>query len=64
MKTELSNTLELVQTSNNLTQQEFADKLGVSRVIYNSWVNGRSLPSLSSARKLVKKFGVDPLLFF
>lgn len=36
--------LTLIKKEYNLTQEKLADKLGVSFVTLNSWINGRSIP--------------------
>lgn len=36
--------LEIIQSLSGLTQEKLAEKLGVSFVTFNSWINGRSEP--------------------
>lgn len=39
-----SMSLRAARVENNYTQQDIADKLGVSRVQYSAWENGISVP--------------------
>ncbi len=44
-----------IRTENNLTQQAFADALGVSFATINRWENGVQAPS-PMAKKLVREY--------
>ncbi len=44
----ISEKLELIQKLSGLTQQELANKIGVSFVAFNAWINSRSVPRAKS----------------
>ena len=50
----MKNALRLARAQNNITQQELADKIGVSRQTINSIETGRYVPSTVLALKLAK----------
>jgi putative transcriptional regulator len=50
----MKNPLRLARAQNNMTQQELADKIGVSRQTINSIETGRYVPSTVLALKLAK----------
>jgi putative transcriptional regulator len=54
----LKNCLEELRKKNNITQEELADKLEVSRQTIGSLESGRYNPSIQLAFKLAKFFGV------
>lgn len=37
-----------------INQQDLSEKLGVTKQTMNSWVNGRSMPTLETAFKIAK----------
>src|SRR6266571_5258693 len=41
------------------TQQGVANRLGVSRGMYNQWENGRAVPTRSDLKNIVSDFGLD-----
>lgn len=43
-----------------LTQQEMAERLGVTRVTLSLWERGRALPSLEKAVLLEQRTGIPP----
>lgn len=47
-----------------LTQQEMAKKIGISRQYYNDIENGKRQPSVGTAKKIGKLLGVDWTIFF
>lgn len=61
----MKNTLKVERAKNNLTQQELADKVGVSRQTINSIEAERYIPSTVLAIKLsnVFKTTVNELFF-
>jgi transcriptional regulator with XRE-family HTH domain len=38
----------------NMTQQQFAEKIGVSRVIISNWIHGARKPSYEKYERLVE----------
>lgn len=48
----------------DLTQQEMADLIGISRQYYNDIENGKRKPSVSTAKKIEGVLGVDWTIFF
>ncbi len=47
-----------------LTQQEIADKIGVSRQYYNDLENEKRSPSVGLAQKIGDVLGIDWTIFF
>ncbi|MBQ7884775.1 MAG: helix-turn-helix transcriptional regulator [Clostridia bacterium] len=58
MKTFAQNIKEIRQQL-NLTQEQFANKLGYSYQLIGCWENGRSFPNLNTAKRIHEVFGVD-----
>ena len=54
--------LEVFRTRKQLTQEEMASKLGISRPHYSSIENGKVDPSIELAFKMQEVFGVDDVL--
>ena len=48
----------------NLTQQEVAEKLGVTRISYSRYENGERTPRPSTAKKIESLLGVNKEYFF
>ena len=42
----------------NMTQQELADKIGVTDKAISKWENGRGMPDLSLMKPLCKELGI------
>lgn len=42
----------------NITQQELADKIGVTDKAISKWENGRGMPDLSLMKPLCKELGI------
>lgn len=58
--TKIKNNLPLLRFANQrMTQQQLADKLGVSRNTINSIENGKYLPSLELALKIAHYFNTS-----
>ena len=51
--------IKLARAKSNYTQEELADKLGVSRQTINSLENGKYNPSIQLAFKLAKFFNLS-----
>ena len=43
----------------NLTQEQFAEKIGYSYQLIGSWENNRSFPNLITLKKIHEIFGID-----
>ena len=52
------NNLKIFRMKENLTQEDIAEKLGVSRQSVAKWERGESLPDIESCVKLADMFGV------
>lgn len=48
----------------NLTQEEMACELGMSRQYYNALENGIRKPSIELAKKIAEKLGIEWTIFF
>lgn len=55
-------TLVAARTNAHLTQEELAEKIGVSRMTVSNWEIGKCEPSLSQARLICQATGI-PLNF-
>ncbi|MDD2475525.1 MAG: helix-turn-helix transcriptional regulator [Dysgonamonadaceae bacterium] len=55
----MNNTIKIQRAIKNLTQEELANLIGVSRQTINSIENNRYIPSTVLALKLSKVFGVN-----
>ena len=55
----MKNKLKLYRTQNSLTQEDLADKIGVSRQTIIAIETGRYLPSITLAFKLARLFQVN-----
>lgn len=54
----MKNRLKILRAEQNLTQEELAQKVGVSRQAINAIETGKYDPSLPLALKLAKLFGL------
>lgn len=61
---EFKEKLQQLRNMNNMTQQQLADKLYVSRTAISKWESGRGYPSIDSLKAVAKLFdlSVDKLL--
>lgn len=48
-----------IRIKNNLTQKEFADKLGVTFQAVSKWENGKNIPDISLLKEISKIFNID-----
>ena len=53
-------TLRLLMSDNNLSQQKLADALGVNQTTVSQWLLGRKKPGYDSIMLLYNKFGITP----
>ena len=51
--------IKKIRNDNNLTQREFADKLGVTFQAVSKWENGKSVPDISILKLISEEFDVD-----
>ena len=49
-----------VLIENNLSQQQFADILGLNQTTVSQWLLGRKKPGYDSIMLLYEKFGIEP----
>ena len=47
------------RTDNNLTQEQFAEKLFVSRTAVSKWESGKGYPSIDSLKYMSKLFSIS-----
>ena len=58
MKMEFNEKLQKLRTDENLTQEELAEKLFVSRTAISKWESGRGYPSIDSLKAIAKYFHI------
>ena len=60
----LSENLKKIRKDNNLSQEQFAEKLGVSRQSVSKWENGEAYPEMDKVLQICKMFNlnIDELL--
>ena len=56
---EFSEKLQKLRTQRNLTQEQLANQLFVSRTAISKWETGRGTPNLDSLQAIAKLFGVS-----
>jgi len=59
LKMDFSEKLQQLRTKNNLTQEQLAEKVCVSRVAVSKWESGRGYPNLDSLKLLAKVFNIS-----
>ena len=66
MKNMISKNLKYLRDKNEMTQEQFAEKLGVSRQTVAKWENGDSLPDIEKCTEIAMMFKVslDALAIF
>lgn len=60
----MENVLEFKRKQMNLTQEEVARQLGVTRQYYNAIENNKKKPSVDLAKQLSNILGVEWTIFF
>ena len=60
MTIETANKLLKLRKQHNLSQEELAEKLGISRQAVSKWENGTSDPSTSNLIAISKLFNITP----
>lgn len=58
MTPELNNRIKVLRAERDLTQEQLADRIGVSRKTINTVEKGKFVPSTVLALKLAREFGV------
>ena len=48
-----------IRKENHLTQQELANKLGVTYQAVSKWENGKNMPDLTILKHLCEEFNID-----
>jgi len=62
---EIKDRIKTIRASKSLTQQEFADDLGIKKVLIAHWETGRDNPGLENLTTICSKYNItaDWLLF-
>lgn len=60
MKKLFAKNLIKLRIQNDMSQQEFADAIGVSRATANYYENSKRMPSYETLKKIILCFKVDP----
>ena len=55
----IGNLIKKLRKNKNMTQKEFANKLGVTYQAVSKWENGKNMPDISTLRLISKEFDVD-----
>ena len=55
----INESLKNIRLDNNLTQDNFAEKLGVTRQTISSWENGKSYPDIENIIKISEIFNIS-----
>ncbi len=55
----LGNKIRDIRKSNNLTQEQFAQKFHVTRQTVSNWENNKNYPDLSSLKMISEEYGVS-----
>ena len=56
--------IKQVMQDNDLSQQAFADILGINQTTVSQWLLGRKKPGYDSILLLYEKFDIEPNLLF
>lgn len=51
--------IKKIRTDNNLTQNDFANKLGVTYQAVSKWENGKAIPDIALLKEISKEFNVS-----
>ena len=51
--------IKSIRIKNNLTQEEFAKKFGVTYQAVSKWENGKNIPDIAIIKEISKEFNVD-----
>lgn len=56
---EISNSIKTLRKENNLSQDQLAEKLYVTRQAVSNWENGKNQPDLDTLKRIAEVFGVS-----
>ena len=56
--------IKQIMIEQNLTQQKFADIIGVNQTTVSQWLMGKKKPGYDSIKAIYHQFGVEPNLLF
>ena len=56
--------LKQLMAEKNLTQQKFADIIGVNQTTVSQWLLGKKKPGYDSIMQIYNKFGIEPNVLF
>lgn len=56
--------IQQILTEKNLSQQKFADLLGVNQTTISQWLLGKKKPGYDSILMLYEKFNIEPNTLF
>ena len=56
--------IQQILDENNLSQQKFADIIGVYQTTVGQWLLGKKKPSYDSIKAICEKFNIEPNEFF
>lgn len=59
MESTLSQTIRDLRAQQGLTQQQLADRLGVSRAAVAKWESGKGIPDISNLIRMSEEFGLS-----
>lgn len=59
MNKKIGNFIHQLRKESNLTQEELAEKLGVSNRSVSRWENGATLPDISLMKCICKEFNIS-----
>ena len=52
--------IQQILEENNLSQQKFADIIGVNQTAVSKWLLGKQKPGYDSIKVICKKFNIEP----
>lgn len=52
--------IQQILEANNLSQQKFADIIGVNQTTVSKWLLGKKKPSYDSIKMICEKFNIEP----
>ena len=61
---EIKQKLKNARINMNLTQEDVAEKIMISRQTISNWENGKSYPSMQTVLNIIETFSIRPEDFF